>query len=183
MGPKVKLIYPLAFIVYLLLHFLTSELILPLQKNLDLLGDFGAVVYLPSAVRVIMIWLYGFIGFWIVLAASVTAAFLETHDVEAVIKTLPLVLGSPLTVLLAFTFSVQWRSRPRDWIFEFQNWKNLISVAALGGGINGLMFSVFYGSNFLTVFTVMVGDVLGLCVGYLVLVSCFRYVRSRSQNQ
>lgn len=177
-----RLVFSLSFVSYLILHFMTSGVVVPLQNAVGISGDHGAALYLPSSIRIFLIWLYGYAGFFVVVFASLTVALLEAGDLASLWGAMPLVLGSPLTVLLAFNFSVQWKARPSRWVYEFSNWKNLVSVAALGGGFNGLMFSTFYGANYFTALTVLVGDVLGLCLGYLVLVPTLRFARSRASR-
>ena len=162
-------IYLSVFLAYVFLHMLTYLSIVPLQQNVPFIGEFGAILYLPSAIRVLSIWLLGSGGLISILAASFFCTF---FDLGAIItwQYAILSIGSPLTVFTAFYIMDNFESKPKKWIVAFRDWKKITYVCALGGLLNGLFFSVIHHSDLITAATVFVGDVLGLWFGFLFLV-------------
>lgn len=156
----------ISFLTYLVLHFLTIKIVLPLQAFLSVPMDRGAILYLPSSIRIFIVWLFGFYGFILSIISSFSVSIIEGARFEDVLKNLPLTLGSPLAIFVAFYVSAGWATRPSDWVFAFRSWQKLSLVAALGGFINGVGFAIFHDAGSQIVLTVMIGDVLGLWVGY-----------------
>jgi hypothetical protein len=161
-------IYLGIFLAYLFFHMLTSNAVVPLQQAIPFVGEYGAIIYIPSAIRVLSIWLLGFRGFISIILASFFCTFV---DLDGAIswKYLLLSIGSPLAVFAAFYFIDKFENKPKNWALAFRDWKEISYVCALGGLLNGLFFSVIFQSNLVTSATVFVGDLSGLWVGYLFL--------------
>lgn len=162
-------IYIGVFLAYIFLHMLTTLAVVPIQQAIPFVGEYGAILYIPSSIRVLSIWLLGFKG----LIAIIAATFLCTFaDIDGAItwKYAILSIGSPLAVFAAFSFIDQFENKPKNWAPAFADWKKITYVCALSGLLNGLFFSVMFHSDLVTSATVFIGDLLGLWTGYLFLV-------------
>ena len=174
-------IFALSFTMYLFAHILTSQVVMPVQHFI-LPSEKGAILYLPSSIRIIFIWLFGFYGFIFNIFSSIVVSLVESKSLLRELKDLPLTLGSPVAIFMAFYLSAGWAKRPSDWVFAFRSWQKLSLVAALGGFLNGVGFAIYFETGFNTILTVMIGDVLGLWVGYALMLF-FTKLLKRQINQ
>ena len=65
------------FLAYIFLHMLTTLAVVPLQQAIPFVGEYGAILYMPSAIRVLSIWLFGFKGLIAIIAASFICTFAD----------------------------------------------------------------------------------------------------------
>lgn len=169
----------LSFLMYVLAHFLTVSIVLPFQDFLGLSKDQGAIIYLPSSIRIILIWLFGFYGLVLNIFSSIVVSLVESKSLLRILKGLPLTLGSPVAIFMAFYLSAGWKRRRSDWVFAFRSWKKLTLVALFGGFFNGVSFSIYFHAGLQTLLTVMIGDVLGLWAGYALMVFFATFLKRR----
>ena len=88
-------------LAYVFLHMLTTLAVVPIQQAIPFVGEYGCILYIPSAIRVLSIWLLGFSGLISIIAASFLCTFAELDGAISWEYAI-LSIGSPLTVFAAF---------------------------------------------------------------------------------
>ncbi len=178
-----------AYIVaaYVLSHGLTAWLVTPLQERLlPELTVFASLIYLPHGVRVLTAWLCGWRAalplFMGAVAAELLFTPLETRELLRPVIVQSLLVGAfcaPVALAVLRGLSAGGRATPS----LTASWRWLLGAGVLASVLNSVgqtfVFSGYMTSAELSEVVVLyaLGDVIGLVVSTLVLMSIFRWMR------
>lgn len=176
---RIRYVWEFVFvmIVYTVSFWIIDFFIMPIQlKYFTFVSEHICLLFLPHAVRLLTIWLYGFKGLIYMLIVTQFSYYLiyDNHPTGYLHFIAPFV--APLTAYFLLELFKRYGSNP----YEIKNWKTLISVGILVSFIHGYILAFIYGftnDTFLNTFFYAVGDLNGLLLALLVLFGYFKLER------
>ncbi len=174
--------FSLVLIVYTFSFWIIDFFIMPMQlKYFAFVSEHICLLFLPHAIRLLTIWLYGFKGLIYMLIVTQFSYYLiyDNHPTAYLHFIGPFV--APVTAYCLLELFKRYWLNP----YEIKNWKTLISVGILVSFIHGYLLALIYGfpnDTFLNTLYYAIGDLNGLLLALLFLFGYFRIERLFSKS-
>lgn len=163
----------LLMVLYLVFFASTKYLIIPFQLKFPvILPEYGAIIFIPSACRILMIWLWGFKGFLGVVVISILTMIIfepkNSYDFNAVAVS----IMSPLITFIGFNLVGALRINRLSPTYKTSMFCSMVLAVFVAALCNSLVMAYFWAQEgFLKViYTVLIGDILGAIIGLFLIV-------------
>ena len=170
------------FVIYTLSSYCVDYFIMPIQTiHLPNVSEHCCLLFIPHAVRVLTIWLYGARGLLYLLVVAQFSYYVvyDNHPTSYLHFLSPFV--APVAVFTWFEFFKRFGSDP----YHIGNWKILILIGVLSSITNGFILGVIYGfqeNALLITLYYAIGDFNGVLLILLLMMGYFKLERIFSKN-
>lgn len=167
---------------YLSLLWLTFDVLMPgLQRLFGDYQNFGSLVFLPHAVRILAAYLYGWRAVPLLLPAvlgeHVFLYGISEFTVSHAGVSLSSIICGPAAFHLLALAGLDLRRRAGRKV----KWPDLVIAASIAAAMDSVVAAVLLGNDLLTTSAWFLGDVIGLLVTFLLLRGFFT-LRRRVEN-
>ena len=168
------------FIIYTVSFYFVDYFVMPIQKiYLPTVSEHCCLLFIPHAIRVFSIWLYGFRGLMYMLISAQFSYYViyDNHPLTYLHFLSPFV--APIVTFACFEFCKNFGPDP----YNIRNWKVLIFVGVLSSLVNGFILGLIFGLNenaFINAMLYTLGDFNGVVVILILMLAYLKIERKLS---